>query len=368
MDSDPLMHDLAAFQTALISWFGAVSAAFPWRESPSPYRVWLSEMMLQQTQVTTVIPYFTRFLERYPNVQALAAAPLDEVLKAWEGLGYYTRARNLHRAAQMIREQYSGDFPQTVEGLQTLPGVGRYTASAVASIAFGVRTAVLDGNVIRVLSRLYDLVEDVTLPTTQKRLWGLAEELIKDSTRPGDHNQAMMELGREVCKPRKPDCLKCPVQSFCQAFQQGTQAARPVKALKPPTPHYHMAAGVITNEQGQVLIAQRPLEGLLGGLWEFPAGRCEGAESPESCLERTFRQRLGIRVEELHHLLQVKHAFTHFRITVQVFEGRLAGGSLNPQDYPACQWVSWDQIGRFAFGKVDRKVIDHWQTRGSRLW
>lgn len=361
------MNDLAAFQAALLSWFEAVSAAFPWREMPTPYRVWLSEMMLQQTQVATVIPYFTRFLARYPDVQALAAAPLDEVLKAWEGLGYYTRARNLHRAAQMI-SQHGGNFPNTVEGLQTLPGVGRYTASAVASIAFGVRTAVLDGNVIRVLSRLYDLAEDVSLPATQKRLWSLAEGLITDSMRPGDHNQAMMELGREVCKPRKPVCAGCPVQPFCKAFQQGTQASRPIKALKPSSPHYHMASGVILNRQGQVLIAQRPLEGLLGGLWEFPAGKCEGAESPESCLERTLRQSLGVEIEGLHHLLQVKHAFTHFKITVQVFEGRFAGGTLNPHSYPACQWVNWDEIGRFAFGKVDRKVIDHWQTRGNRLW
>lgn len=362
------MNDLAAFQAALLSWFGAVSAAFPWRETPTPYRVWLSEMMLQQTQVSTVIPYFTRFLERYPNVQALAAASLDEVLKAWEGLGYYTRARNLHRAAQMISEQYGGNFPQTVETLQNLPGVGRYTASAVASIAFGMRTAVLDGNVIRVLSRLYDLVEDVTLTTTQKRLWGLAEGLIRDSSRPGDHNQAMMELGREVCKPRKPACSGCPVKPFCKAFQQGTQASRPIKALKPTTPHYHMASGVITNKQGQVLIAQRPLEGLLGGLWEFPGGKCEGAESPEFCLARSLQQNLGIEVEGLHHLLQVKHAFTHFKITVQVFEGQLAGGTLSLHSYPACQWINWDEIERFAFGKVDRKVIDHYQTRGNRLW
>ena len=199
---------MASLTSDLLAWYDANAAALPWRASKDPYRVWLSEIMLQQTQVETVIPYFLRFLDAYPTVEALAAAPLDDVLKRWEGLGYYSRARNLHRAAQTVVAEFAGRFPDTVEALQALPGIGRYTAGAVASIAFDRRASLLDGNVIRVFARLIDLEDDVTQTSTQARLWTQAEEWLPEQ-RAGDYNQALMELGRVVCKPRDPQCDAC---------------------------------------------------------------------------------------------------------------------------------------------------------------
>ncbi len=257
------------FRTDLLAWYDQHAAALPWRENQDAYRVWLSEIMLQQTQVETVIPYFARFLTAFPTIHALATAPLDTVLKLWEGLGYYSRARNLHQAAQKVSQDYAGQFPQTVEGLLVLPGIGRYTAGAISSIAFGQPAPLLDGNVIRVFARLTDLDADVTQPAVKESLWKLAEEWL-DRTRPGDYNQALMELGRVVCKPRAPLCTECPVSQHCSAFANGTQNLRPVKKRKSATPHYDVAAGMVWNDAGQVLIAQRPLDGLLGGLWEFP--------------------------------------------------------------------------------------------------
>ena len=255
-----------SFQTDLLAWYDQHAAPLPWRENQDAYRVWLSEIMLQQTQVETVIPYFARFLAAFPTVHALAAAPLDSVLKLWEGLGYYSRARNLHQAAQKVSQDLGGQFPQTLEGLLLLPGIGRYTAGAISSIAFNQPAPLLDGNVIRVFARLTDLDADVTQPAVKESLWKLAEEWL-DRTRPGDYNQSLMELGRVVCKPRAPLCASCPVSQHCKAFANGTQNLRPVKKRKAATPHYDVAAGMVWNDAGQVLIAQRPLDGLLGGLW-----------------------------------------------------------------------------------------------------
>src|SRR5258708_9410248 len=232
------------FSNALLAWYDGAAADLPWRRTHDPYHVWLSEIMLQQTQVRTVISYFERFINAFPTVTALAAAPLDQVLKRWEGLGYYSRARNLHRAAQRIVADHGGEFPSTAATLQTLPGIGRYTAGAIASIAFNEKVAVLDGNVMRVLTRLYDIADDIYVSATQRRLWTLAE-LMGPAGRPGDYNQAIMELGRTVCRPQNPACMMCPVSTHCLACQHGTQNQRPVKAPKQPTPHYDVAAVVI---------------------------------------------------------------------------------------------------------------------------
>jgi len=345
------------FSDALLAWYDRTAADHPWRRTHDPYHVWLSEIMLQQTQVKTVIPYFERFISAFPTVTALAAASLDQVLKLWEGLGYYSRARNLHRAAQQIVEEHSGKFPATAVGLQTLPGIGRYTAGAIASIAFHERVAVLDGNVMRVLTRLYDIADDITLSGTQRNLWTLAESLVP-AERSGDYNQAMMELGRTICKPQNPACMICPVSSYCLAYQHGTQNQRPVKAQKQPTPHYDVAAGVIWNDAGQVLIAQRPAKGLLGGLWEFPGGKQEPGESLPECLVRELREELAIRVEVGELLAVVKHAFTHFRITLHAFECRYLEGPPQALQCADWRWMSLDELDQFAFGRTDRRVID----------
>lgn len=351
----------------LLAWYDANAADLPWRIRGGlgdPYRVWLSEIMLQQTQVETVKPYFERFIARYPTVEALAAAPLDEVLKLWEGLGYYSRARQLHRAAQIIA---ADGFPQTVEGLMALPGVGRYTAGAIASIAFGARAALVDGNVIRVFARLLDMPDDVTTKAAQDRLWAQAEAWLP-AERTGDYNQALMELGRTVCKPRAPDCPDCPLRALCRAYANGTQAERPVKRAKAPTPHYDVAAGMVWDDAGSVLIAQRPPDGLLGGLWEFPGGKREDGETLPECLRRELREELGIEVEVGALFTVVRHAFTHFRITLHAFTCRLESGEPQPLQAQAVAWASVADLDKYAFGKADRGVIAELKRRRGMLF
>ncbi|MBI5668698.1 MAG: A/G-specific adenine glycosylase [Chloroflexi bacterium] len=358
------MH--ADFQTDLLAWYDRHAADLPWRSTRDSYRIWLSEVMLQQTQVETVKPYYARFLAAFPTVQDLAAAPLADVLKLWEGLGYYSRARHLHQTAQTVARDYGGQFPPTADELQTLPGIGRYTAGAIASIAFGQRVPVLDGNVIRVFARLTDLDADVTLPATKDRLWVQAEAWLPPA-RAGDYNQALMELGRVICRPRHPLCRDCPVQQYCRAFANGTQHQRPVKAKKAPTPHYDVSAGIIWNEHGQLLIAQRPPEGLLGGLWEFPGGKRENGETLPECLKRELREELAIEVEVGDLFMVVRHGFTHFRITLHAFTCRYVRGEPQRLGVHDFAWVLPDDLRRYSFGKADREVIKALEARGRML-
>ena len=266
----------------LLRWAEKHLRDLPWRVEPrDPYRVWVSEMMLQQTQVATVIPYFRRFTEHFPTVEALAAAPLDDVLKLWEGLGYYARARNLHRAARQVVAEFDGYLPDTVEELSKLPGIGRYTAGAIASIAFGRDAPVVDGNVKRVLCRVYAIRGDARQPAIQKKLWSLAAANLPKG-KAGRWNEAMMELGATVCLPRSPRCDKCPLAGVCRARALGIQEKLPTKAAKKRLPHYDVTAAVI-RKRGRVLIAQRPVGGMLGGLWEFPGGKRERGEALEEC-------------------------------------------------------------------------------------
>lgn len=356
-----------ALQNDLLDWYDQHAADLPWRENQDPYRIWLSEIMLQQTQVETVKPYFARFLSAYPTVEDLAAAPLSDVLKLWEGLGYYSRARNLHHAAQAIARDFGGKFPRTVEGLLNLPGIGRYTAGAIASIAFGEVAPVLDGNVIRVFSRLIDLPDDVTQPAVKERLWKLAEEWLP-TERPGDYNQALMELGRTICKPRNPLCKECPIQAHCQAFAHGTQTQRPVKKAKAATPHYDVAAGIIWNTTGQLLIAQRPLDGLLGGLWEFPGGKLEAGETLPECLKRELQEELAIEVAVGDLYTVVQHAFTHFKITLHAFTCQYVSGEPQTIGVRDWAWVTPDQLDSYSFGKADREVIRAMKERKNMLF
>ncbi|MFO7682545.1 MAG: A/G-specific adenine glycosylase [Chloroflexota bacterium] len=345
----------------LLTWWDAGHAALPWRSTRDPYAIWVSEIMLQQTQITTVIPYYERWLERFPTVQALAAASLDEVLKLWEGLGYYSRARNMYAAAQTIIDEWHGRFPTTTAQLKTLKGIGRYTAGAIASIAFDEPVPVLDGNVIRVLSRLTDLPDDVTATSTQKHLWQLAADLVS-AQRPGDYNQALMELGQTVCLPQNPRCLLCPLAKPCLARQRGTQLERPVKPPRKHTPHYDVAAGIIW-QNGQMgpdakfLIAQRPLSGLLGGLWEFPGGKQEKGETLAEALKREIREELAIDIQVGEFQTRINHAYTHFRITLHAFHAAHLSGEpqhIGVQDHA---WVTLSDLDRYAFAVTDRKII-----------
>ncbi|MBR0558913.1 A/G-specific adenine glycosylase [Neokomagataea anthophila] len=305
----------------LLRWYDTHRRSLPWRGSdklrPSPYAVWLSEIMLQQTTVQAVIPYFERFFTDYPTVQALAAAPLEDVLQRWAGLGYYARARNLHACAQKVTER--GGFPQTVDELQTLPGIGAYTARAVAAIAFGVPVVPVDGNVERVTSRLF-AVED-PIPGARPQLHRHAATLNDDpiaKTRPSDFAQALFDLGSSICTPRNPTCLPCPWRTPCKAQAQGIAASLPKRAPKAVRPTRYGAHFIITDHQGQFLLRQRPAKGLLGGMDEFPG--TEWRSSPWS-EEEALNQAPALLSWTLCG--EVTHIFSHFTLKVTVYGTRL---------------------------------------------
>ncbi len=302
----PTPSQAAKLRRRLLAWYHTSARNLPWRDETDPYRIWVSEVMLQQTQVATVIPYYHRFLARFPSVQALAGAPLDKVLKQWQGLGYYARARNLHRAAQKIVDDYAGQLPRNSAELRRLPGFGPYTAGAVASIAFGEATPAVDGNVKRVLARLFAIRGDLARGGDARQLQRIAAALV-DPAAPGDWNQALMELGATVCLPKTPRCTECSLREQCQARAQGIEQTLPYKPARKPLPHYHVTAAVI-RRNGQILIAQRPPEGMLGGLWEFPGGKQEPGESLAACLRREIREELGVEIEVGQPVAVVKHS------------------------------------------------------------
>ena len=311
--------------------------------------------MLQQTRVAAVTPYFRRFLRRFPNVHALAAAPLGAVLKVWEGLGYYSRARNLHRAARQVVSESAAKLPETAEELQKLPGIGRSTAGAIASIAFGADEPVLDGNVTRVLCRVFSIRTLPKEPGTQRRLWSLARRVIRPG-RAGMFNQALMDLGATVCTPAKPRCGHCPLKKVCSARARGEQERLPRRPKRKPLPHYDVAAGVVWKG-GRILIDQRPTEGLLGGLWEFPGGKIRSDEAPAAALRRELREELAIRIRVGRPMITVKHAYTHFRITMHVFECEHVSGRAKAVGCAAFKWVRLDELGEYAFPAANHKII-----------
>ncbi len=352
-----------AFAAKLLAWYDEVTTEMPWRGQRDPYRIWLSEVMLQQTRIAAAKGYYHRFLERFPNIQSLADASLDEVLKLWEGLGYYARARNLHRLAQVVVKERDSQFPASAEALQTLPGIGRYTAAAIASIAFGEAVAVMDGNVVRVLTRLIDQPEEISQPKVMEQLWTLASALLP-TKRPGDYNQALMDLGRMVCTPRRPDCQHCPLREFCLAAERGTQELRPVKKPKAPVPEVRAAAAVIQDEAGRLLLVQRPEEGLLGGLWMLPGGRCEPEETYTDCLQRSLSQTLGIEVRAGSEMAAATQTLTHFRLRLRAFACELIAGTLAGETRWA--WVTPAELSNYSLGKADREIVqqlENWQPR-----
>jgi A/G-specific adenine glycosylase len=334
----------------VLAWYARNRRRLPWRSSRDPYRIWVSEIMLQQTQVDTVIPYYRRWLARFPSLRALARAPEQDVLSAWEGLGYYARARHLRQAARQVMAE-GGRLPRTVEGWRQLPGVGRYTAAAIASIAFGQRAAVLDGNVKRVLARVSDFRQDVKSAQGESALWALAESLLPRADA-GDYNQAMMELGATVCRPRSPACDACPLSDLCAARRLGVQEARPVKGRRRPVP-LRVLAAVVLQERGRVLLARRAPEGLLGGLWAFPAGLVEAGETLPEAARRCAREALGLRVAPGEEKLVVEQVYSHFRARVHVFLCRRAGGRL-PRG--AASWVLLSCLPAHPMGKMDRQI------------
>ena len=332
----------------LLNWYRQHGRSLPWRGHPDSYAIWVSEIMLQQTRVEAVIPYFEKWMNLFPTIQALAEASEQEVLNAWEGLGYYSRARNLHNAAKIVHEQFHSELPRDLDALRNLPGIGRYTVGAIASIAFGMDEPTLDGNLRRVFARLFDVSEPADSPAGEKTLWDLAREHLPKG-HAGDYNQALMDLGATICLPKNPRCLLCPLMEICQARSNGTQEQRPVLKPRKETPQYIHAAGVIVKDD-KVLLAKRPSKGLLGGMWEFPNGRVnrEPAEELESALEAGYR----LKVQKGEALGVVQHAYTHFRVTVHAYRCELV--SMSNED--GLKWVSCSALDDYPMGKVDRQI------------
>ena len=348
------------FARKLLAWYAKNKRALPWRKTRDPYRIWLSEILLQQTRVEAVIPYYEKFLARFPDVFALANAPLDDVLKTWEGAGYYARARNLHRAAKIIAEKYRGKFPREIRELRALPGVGRYTAGALASIAFNADEPLVDGNVARVLCRYFGIREDAKATATQEQLWKHAADLVPRG-HAREFNQALMELGATICVPKNPRCLLCPVQKNCVARELGLQNVLPAKRARKALPHKIIAAGVIykhgRSKGDKVLIQQRLSEGLLGGLWEFPGGKVEADESLENCVAREVREELGIEIRVGEKIIAVEHAYSHFSITLHAFRCEFVAGRVKLSSAQKFKWVRPRELERYAFPAANKKII-----------
>jgi A/G-specific adenine glycosylase len=340
----------------LIAWYDRHRRTLPWRAAPGetadPYRVWLSEIMLQQTTVRAVAPYFARFLDRWPNVRALAQAPLDDVLKLWAGLGYYARARNLHACAQAVVERHGGRFPANEAELAALPGIGRYTMAAIAAIAFGARTVPVDGNVERVVSRLYAVKEE--LPSAKARIWELAQQLVPEQ-RTGDFAQALMDLGATICTPKRPACALCPWMESCAGRLRGDAERFPVKARRREGRLRRGAAFVVLRADGCVLARSRPAKGLLGGMTEVPTTdwthdfdeRAAAGEAPRLArLRPKWRRIPGV----------VTHVFTHFPLELVVLNAVVPAGTAAPS---GTRWIAVADIPGEAFPNVMRKVLAH---------
>ena len=349
---------IRSLQRALLSFYDEARRDLPWRRTTDPYRIWVSEVVLQQTRAETVIPFYERWLARFPTLAALAAAPTDQVLKAWEGLGYYSRARNLHRAAHLVRERHAGYVPDDVRALRALPGVGEYTAGAVASIAFGRAEPAVDGNVRRVLARLLDEPDP-----SARRLRSIAAALLPQE-RPGDFNQAMMELGAVRCTPRAPACRRCPVSRLCRARRAGTQLERPVRRRRAAVPIYDLGTAVIRDAAGRLLLERRPDGGLLAGLFSFPSAVMDPGEAAEAAARRAVTVRLERHATPLG---VVEHTFTHRRERYHavLFEcshnhdirGRsLTGGKVTPVAEPH-RWVRPTELADIPVPVAQRKIL-----------
>lgn len=347
--------DLGPFRAKLLSWYGHQGRHLPWRHTQDPYAIWVSEIMLQQTQVATVLPYYDRWLARFPTLEVLARADLQTVLKLWEGLGYYARARHLHRAAQVMVAEYGGQVPQDFAAVMALPGVGRTTAGGILSAAFNLPYPILDGNVKRVLARLIAL--EVPPARGLAQLWQLSEQIL-DRHQPRAFNQALMDLGATLCTRHHPDCHCCPWQGDCRAYDLNLQHCLPMSEPKAALPHKLIGVGVIWNHQGQILIDRRRQDGFLGGLWEFPGGKLEQGETIESCIRREILEELGIQVEVGDRLCTVIHAYSHFKVTLYVHHCTYLSGDPQPLESEEIRWVTWQTLGSYPFPKANLKIIE----------
>lgn len=352
---------------SLHGWYDRNRRVLPWRQTSDPYAIWISEAMLQQTQVKTVIPYYQRFLERFPDVRELAGADLEAVYKLWEGLGYYSRARHLHQAAGALAAETGGRLPDDEIRLRRLPGIGPYIAAAILSIAFKQPFAVVDGNVKRVLARLFLLDIPVNQSASHTVFQGFADRLL-DRTDPGRHNQAVMELGALVCTPKNPACGQCPVSFFCKAFEKNAVLQYPRRDKRPALPVKRWASGVIVKN-GQVLLVRRPETGLLSGLWEFPCvpvgnapdtpsdTTADKADADEGEIEVGLRRTVGLHVSPARRITTIRHTYTHFKLVMDVFLCDFDGGRVRLSGPADFKWLKPDKISALALHKAVHKAL-----------
>lgn len=345
------------FADDLLNWYHRRKRDLPWRKTGDPYKIWISEIMLQQTRVDTVIPYWNRFTQAFPTVYDLAKADQQQVLKLWEGLGYYSRGRNLHSAAKTVVSDFNGAIPETMGEISELKGIGPYTAAAVLSIAFQKKHAVVDGNVIRVLTRYFGIEEDVRSASVKKKVQQHANELIP-ADQPGDFNQAIMELGATVCTPKNPDCKLCPISLNCTAYQSARTDVIPYKSKAKKIPHHQIAVGLIVNDNAELLIALRPDNAMLGGLWEFPGGKKEQNESLEETVVRELREELDVEVTVFGKYMDLKHAYSHFKITLHAYWCGIRSGNPKPKTSVKLQWVNLGQIDEYPFPKANKLLVE----------
>ena len=338
--------EMSEFSDRILTWYDIHARVLPWRGHPDSYAVWISEIMLQQTRVETVIPYFERWMAQFPDIQGLAQASEQTVLSQWEGLGYYSRARNLHKAAKMVVTEFGGQLPQEIHQLRRLPGIGRYTAAAIASIAFRQDVATLDGNLRRVFARVFDISTPADSPAGEEILWSLAEDHLPPG-RAGDYNQALMDLGAAICLPKKPLCLLCPLAELCQS--RNAPENRPVLKPKSPVPHKLKMAAVILRDE-KVLMALHPEKGLLGGLWEFPAAGVD-VDSPQALVD-AIATAYGLVVAPIAFLAQIRHAYTHFTLTEFVWRCDV----LKMAEQDVLRWIPCSELRDYPMGKVDRSI------------
>ncbi len=358
MKNNSLKHlktiDIEGFREDLINWYSEEKRDLPWRKERDPYKIWVSEVMLQQTRVDTVIPYFNRFMEQFPTIEALSNAEEEKILKAWEGLGYYSRARNLHSAVKEVHEKYGGKVPDDPKEISSLKGVGPYTAGAILSIAYGIPEPAVDGNVMRVLSRILSIWDDIAKPSSRKIFEQAVRELISHDN-PSYFNQALMELGAIICTPTSPSCLLCPVREHCCAFHNGEQDELPVKTKGKKQRNVHLAAVVLQDEAGKTLIHKRPETGLLANLWEFPnieinlPYRTEGEQLTEFL---TKEYRVEVEIGDL--IGTIDHVFSHLIWNIHVYEGRLI--SLKEKN-EELKLVSSEEIDIYPFPVSHQKMI-----------
>lgn len=351
-----------SFQNKLLDWFDTHQRDLPWRHTYDPYHVWISEVMLQQTQMSRGVEYFTRWVERFPNIDSVAAASEEEILKLWEGLGYYSRARNLHKAAQHIAVEYNGMLPESYDLLLGLPGIGNYTAAAIMSLAFNRNFPLVDANVERVFARFFNLPEPIKSKTARVFIWKKAEELLPRG-KARAFNQALMELGALVCLPQRPECPDCPVRGHCESLQLGVTDERPVLPRPPKAIRIEMCTGILIHDR-KIFIQKRRENDVWANLWEFPGGRLQEGETPESAVVREYCEETGFAVGNLEKIALIRHSYTKYRVILHCYFCRLQNGSTEPVLHAAqaYRWVDYSELSQYAFPAGHRKLLEKYGT------